>query len=104
MSEEMRRRDLEREPEDPRQIATRMTLADLSIRNHVFAWVLMFGLIGFGLVCFTGFGSVFRGLGISQNPDMDFPLVNVIVTYDGASPEFMETDDVDTIEDVVTTA
>ncbi len=102
MSEEMRRRDLEREPEDPRQIATGMTLADISIRNHVFAWVLMFALIGFGLLCFTGFGTVFRGLGISQNPDVDFPLVNVSVTYEGASPEIMETDVVDTIEDVVT--
>ncbi len=35
-------------PEDPRQIATGMTLADISIRNHVFAWMLMFALIGFG--------------------------------------------------------
>jgi multidrug efflux pump len=102
MSEEMRRRDLEREPEDPKQIATGMTLADISIRNHVFAWVLMFALIGFGIICFTGFGTVFRGLGISQNPDVDFPLVNVSVTYEGASPEIMETDVVDTIEDVVT--
>ncbi len=37
-----------------------MTLADISIRNHVFAWILMFALIGFGLLCFTGFGSVFQ--------------------------------------------
>jgi hydrophobe/amphiphile efflux-1 (HAE1) family protein len=102
MSEEMRRRDHDRTPEDPKQIATGMTLADISIRNHVFAWVLMFGLIGFGLICFTGFGTVFRGLGISQNPDVDFPLVSVSVTYEGASPEIMETDVVDTIEDVVT--
>ncbi len=102
MSEEMRRRDAEREPEDPKQIATGMTLADISIRNHVFAWVLMFALIGFGLICFTGFGTVFRGLGISQNPDVDFPIVTVAVNYEGASPEIMETDVVDTIEDVVT--
>jgi HAE1 family hydrophobic/amphiphilic exporter-1 len=90
------------EKEDVRQIATGMTLADISIRNHVFAWVLMFALIGFGTLCFTGAGTVFQGLGISQNPDVDFPLVNVSVTYEGASPEVMETDVVDTIEDVVT--
>jgi multidrug efflux pump len=90
------------EKEDARQIATGMTLADLSIRNHVFAWVLMFALIGFGTLCFTGAGTVFKGLGISQNPDVDFPVVNVSVTYEGASPEVMETDIVDTIEDVVT--
>src|SRR5260221_444465 len=88
--------------EDARTIATGSTLADISIRNHVFAWVLMFALIGFGTLCFTGAGSVFQGLGISQNPDVDFPLVNVSVTYEGASPEVMETDVVDTIEDVVT--
>jgi len=89
--------------EDPRQIATGMTLADISIRNHVFAWVLMAGLIGFGILCLTGFGTVFRGLGISQNPDVDFPIVNVSVTWEGASPEVMETDVVDFIEDAITT-
>ena len=62
----------------------------------------MLGLIGFGLICFTGFGTVFKGLGISQNPDVDFPVVNVSVTYEGASPEIMETDVVDLIEDAIT--
>jgi len=88
--------------EDPKRIATGMTLADISIRNHVFAWVLMFALIGFGVICFTGVGTVFQGLGISQNPDVDFPVVNVSVTYEGAAPEVMETDVVDYIEDAVT--
>ncbi len=36
-----------------------------------------------------------RGLGISQNPDVDFPVVTVSVSYEGASPEIMETDVVD---------
>ncbi len=89
--------------EDPRAIATGMTLADISIRNHVFAWVLMFGLIGFGILTYTGWGTVFQGLGISQNPDVDFPVVNVSVTWEGASPEIMETDVVDYIEDAITT-
>ncbi len=89
--------------EDPKAIATGMTLADVSIRNHVFAWVLMIALIGFGALCYTGFGDVFRGLGISQNPDIDFPIVTVSVTWEGASPEIMETDVVDVLEDAVTT-
>jgi len=89
--------------EDPRKIATGMTLADISIRNHVFAWVLMAFLIGFGIICITGFGNVFQGLGISQNPDVDFPVVNVSVTWEGASPEVMESDVVDFIEDAITT-
>ena len=47
-------------------------------------------------------GGVVKGLGVSQNPDVDFPVVNVSVTYEGASPEIMETDVVDPIEDAVT--
>jgi hypothetical protein len=78
--------------EDVKAIASGSTLADISIRNHVFAWMLMAALIGFGLLCFTGAGTVFKGLGVSQNPDVDFPIVNVSVTYEGASPEIMETD------------
>ena len=88
--------------EDPLKIATSMTLADISIRNHVFAWILMFALIGFGILCFTGFGTVFKGLGVSQNPDVDFPVVNVSISWEGASPEIMETDVVDLVEDAVT--
>src|SRR5512134_1350050 len=71
--------------EDPQKIATGMTLADISIRNHVFAWILMFALIGF-----------------SQNPDVDFPVVNISINWEGASPEIMETDVVDLVEDAVT--
>ena len=67
------------EVEDPQKIATGSTLADISIRNHVFAWMLMAALIGFGLICYTGFPGVMKGLGVSQNPDVDFPVVNVSV-------------------------
>ena len=92
-----------REPqEDPKQIATGMTFADISIRNHVFAWMLMAGLMGFGIIAFSGAGGVVKGLGISQNPDVDFPVVSVSVSYEGASPEVMETDIVDVIEDAMT--
>jgi multidrug efflux pump len=100
MSDEQRK---QAEPaEDPQKIATGMTLADISIRNHVFAWILMFALIGFGILCFTGVGTVFRGLGVSQNPDVDFPVVNIMMTWEGASPEIMETDVVDLVEESVT--
>ncbi len=102
MSDETRRPAPEEPREDPRTIATGMTLADISIRNHVFAWVLMFALIGFGILCYTGADPVFKGLGISQNPDVDFPVVNISVSYEGASPEVMETDVVDYVEDAVT--
>ncbi len=88
--------------EDPKKIATGSTLADISIRNHVFAWMLMAALMLFGLISFGGFGGVVKGLGVSQNPDVDFPVVTVSVGYEGASPEVMETDVVDFLEDAVT--
>lgn len=71
-----------------------MSISDISIKNPVFAWMLMAGLIFFGAI------SVSR-MGISQMPDVDFPVVNIDVTYEGASPEIIETDVIDIIEDAV---
>ena len=72
-----------------------MTLSDLSIKNPVFAWMLMAGLIIFG-------GIGFHRMGVSQMPDVDFPVVSVNLTLEGAAPEVMETDVVDIVEDAIT--
>ena len=72
-----------------------MTLSDLSIKNPVFAWMLMAGLMVFG---FLGF----HRMGVSQMPDVEFPVVSVTLTWEGAAPEVMETDVVDVVEDVIT--
>ena len=71
-----------------------MTLSEISIRRPVFAWMLMFGLIIFGAICF-------ERMGISQMPDINFPVVNIYLRLDNAAPEVMETDVVDIIEDSV---
>ncbi|MFO1519016.1 MAG: efflux RND transporter permease subunit [bacterium] len=71
-----------------------MTLSEFSIKNNVFAWMLMAALILFGWISF-------RSMGISEMPDVDFPVVTVQITYEGAAPEIMETDVVDIIEDAV---
>lgn len=73
-----------------------MRLSDISIKNPVFAWMLMFGLMIFGLISFSR-------MGVSQLPDVDFPTVNVSVTMDGAAPEVMETQVVDVIESALMT-
>jgi hydrophobe/amphiphile efflux-1 (HAE1) family protein len=73
-----------------------MRLSDISIKNPVFAWMLMFGLMIFGLISFSR-------MGVSQLPDVDFPTVNVSVTLDGAAPEVMETQVVDVIESALMT-
>ncbi len=73
-----------------------MTLSEISIRNPVFAWMLMAALILFG-------GLSLSRMGISEMPDVDFPVINVNITYEGASPEIMETDVVDKIEEAMLT-
>src|ERR1700677_701943 len=71
-----------------------MTLSDISIRNPVFAWMLMIGLIVFGAISFSG-------MGISQLPDVDFPILTVTTNWTGAPPETMESAVADVIEDAV---
>jgi HAE1 family hydrophobic/amphiphilic exporter-1 len=73
-----------------------MTLSDLSIKKPVFAWMLMAALLIFG-------GIAFMRMGISQTPDIDFPVVNIAVGWDGASPEIMESDVVDIVEESIMT-
>jgi len=73
-----------------------VTLSDISIKNPVFAWMIMAALIIFGGISFTR-------MGISQMPDVDFPVVTVNVTEQGAAPEVMEMEVVDVIENAVMT-
>ncbi|MCB0407448.1 MAG: efflux RND transporter permease subunit, partial [Bdellovibrionales bacterium] len=71
-----------------------MTLSQLSIQRPVFAWILMFGLIFFGLVSF-------RQMGINENPDIDFPTIRVSYTYEGATPAVIEKDVIEPVESVL---
>jgi len=73
-----------------------MTLSDLSIKRPVFAWMLMLGLIVFGAISFGR-------MGISQLPDVDYPVVNISVSLEGAAPEVMETQVTDVLESAVMT-
>ena len=71
-----------------------MTLSDISIKNPVFAWMLMFGLMFFGMISYGK-------MGVSQLPDVDSPVISVTLNWEGAAPEVMETDVVDIVEDAV---
>ncbi|MBK6881038.1 MAG: efflux RND transporter permease subunit [Elusimicrobia bacterium] len=71
-----------------------MILSDLSIKKPVFAWMLMIGLIAFGAVGFNR-------MGVSQLPDVDFPVLSVSIDWEGAAPEVIETEITDVIEDAV---
>jgi len=73
-----------------------MRISDVSIRNPVFAWMLMAGLMIFGAISFSR-------MGLSQLPDVDFPNLNISVGLDGAAPEVMESTVVDPIENALST-
>lgn len=54
------------------------------IRRPVFTTMFILLLVVFGIRCYPE-------IGVDLNPDVDMPIVSVRVTYDGASPEEMET-------------
>ncbi len=71
-----------------------MSLSAISIRNPVFAWMIMAALLVFG-------GIAFQRMGVSQLPDVDFPVVSISISLEGAAPEIMEVDVVDPIEEAL---
>src|SRR5262249_35965367 len=71
-----------------------MTLSDFSIKNPVFAVMLSAAMVVFG---YLGY----KDMGISQFPEIDFPVVSVTTYRDAADPEPMDFDVTDLIEDAV---
>jgi hydrophobe/amphiphile efflux-1 (HAE1) family protein len=69
-----------------------MNIIKISIIRPVFAWILMSALIIFGSISFLR-------LGISQMPDVDFPIISISLNYEGASPEIIESDLIDPFEE-----
>lgn len=73
-----------------------MSISEISIKRPVFAWMLMASLIVFGAISFNR-------MGVSLLPDVDFPVISVNLSLLGASPEVMETDIVDVVENSLST-
>ncbi len=73
-----------------------MFLTRISTSQPVFATMVMLAIVVFGIFSF-------QRLPIEQMPDVDFPVVAVVVAYPGASPEAVEADIVKPIEDAVAT-
>ncbi len=71
-----------------------MTLSDLCIRRPVFASVLSLILLLLGLMAY-------QRLNVREYPNIDVPIVTVNVSYPGASPEIMESQVAQPIEDVL---
>jgi HAE1 family hydrophobic/amphiphilic exporter-1 len=73
-----------------------MFLTRISINHPVFATMIMVAIMVFGVYSY-------QRLPIEQMPDIDFPVVAVVVSYPGASPEAVEADIIKPIEEAVNT-
>ncbi|MBJ7546392.1 efflux RND transporter permease subunit, partial [Pseudomonas sp. OA3] len=71
-----------------------MTLSDVCIRRPVFATVLSLIVVLLGLMAYDR-------LNVREYPNIDVPIVTVQVTYPGASPEIMESQVAQPVEDVL---
>ncbi len=73
-----------------------MRLPEISIKRPVFITMIGLALIVFGIVSFPR-------LALDLFPKVDFPIVNITTKLVGASPEIMEADVTNTIEEAVNT-
>ena len=73
-----------------------MFLSNLSIKQPVFATMMMVALAVLGIASY-------RQLKVDQFPDVDFPIVTVTTRYAGASPESVERDVTRKIEESINT-
>lgn len=73
-----------------------MFLSNLSIKQPVFATMMMLALAVLGIASY-------RQLKVDQFPDVDFPIVSITTRYQGASPETVERDVTRKIEEAVNT-
>ncbi|MEK6690149.1 MAG: efflux RND transporter permease subunit [Nitrospirota bacterium] len=73
-----------------------MWLADTSIKRPVFATMIILGLVVLGVVSYPR-------IGVDLFPKVDFPIVNINTTLRGASPEIIDIDVTDKIEEAVNT-
>ncbi len=71
-----------------------MWLADTSIRRPVFATMVIAALVVLGIVSYPN-------IGVDLFPKVDFPIVNIRTVLQGASPEIMDIDVTDKIEEAV---
>ncbi|HRI53183.1 MAG TPA: efflux RND transporter permease subunit [Pseudomonadota bacterium] len=68
-----------------------MNITDVSIRNPVFAWMMMASTVLFGIVAVSR-------IGISQYPDVDYPNISVSLSWPGASPTAVEREIIEPLE------
>lgn len=73
-----------------------MTLSDLSIERPVLTWMMTLSVVVFGVLGY-------QRLGVDQFPNMEFPIITVQAMLEGASPQVMEEDVTDVLEEQINT-
>ena len=73
-----------------------MWLTRISIANPVFATMMMLAFMVVGLLAT-------QRMQVEEFPDIDFPFVVISTTYAGASPEVIESDITEKIEEQINT-
>lgn len=73
-----------------------MILTRISVSQPVFATMMMVAIFVIGLFSYSR-------LPVEQLPEVDFPVVAVVTSYPGATPEAVESDIIEPIEDAVST-
>ncbi|MBI5141361.1 MAG: efflux RND transporter permease subunit [Nitrospirae bacterium] len=73
-----------------------MWLADTSIKRPVFATMVISAIVIFGIISYPD-------IGVDLFPKVDFPIININTVLKGASPEIMDVDVTDRIEEAVNT-
>ena len=68
-----------------------MTLSDISIQRPVLTWVMMLMMLVFGIVAWSR-------LGVDHYPDMELPVITILTTLEGATPQGVEEDVTDPLE------
>lgn len=69
-------------------------LAAICVKRPVFTWVLILALVVVGIASI-------RGIGVDRFPNIDFPVVIVSTVLPGASPEQVETEVTDKLEESI---
>jgi HAE1 family hydrophobic/amphiphilic exporter-1 len=73
-----------------------VTLSDVSIQRPILTWMMTLALIVFGVLGY-------QRLGVDQYPNMEFPVLTVNAVLEGATPQGIEEDVTDVLEEQLNT-
>jgi len=73
-----------------------VSLSDLAVERPVLTWMMTLSVVVFGVLGY-------QRLGVDQFPRMDFPVITIAAQLEGASPEVMEEDVTDVLEEQINT-